>query len=298
MRFDLVDLRLFQLVAEAGSITAGAERAHLALASASERIRGMEAALGVALLERGRRGVRPTPAGLALAHHARLVLQQVERMRGDLGDYARGLKAHVRLLSNTAALTEFLPEALGAFLTAHPHIDIDLEERLSAEIVAAVAEGRAEIGIVADTVDLGDLETFPFRVDRMVLVTARGHRLAGRREIGFAEVLDEPFVGLGEGSALQDYLAGHAARLGRRPRYRVRLRSFDAVCRMVERGVGVGVVPQSAARRCRAMAIRRVRLKDLWATRHLTICVRRFGELSAPAQMLVDEIKAQGGAAA
>ena len=299
MRFDLVDLRLFLFVVEAGSITAGAERAHLALASASERIRGMEAALGVALLERGRRGVCPTPAGQALAHHARLVLQQIERMRGDLGDYARGLKGHVRLLSNTAALTEFLPEALSAFLTAHPHIDIDLEERLSAEIVQAVAEGQAEIGIVADTVDLGDLETFPFRVDRMVLVTARGHRLTARREIGFAEALDEPFVGLGEGSALQDYLAGHAARLGRRPRYRVRLRSFDAVCRMVERGVGVGVVPESAARRCRrAMAIQRIRLTDPWASRHLTICVRRFGDLSVHARLLVDEITAHGGAAA
>ena len=83
------------------------------------------------LLERGRRGVSQTPAGRALAHHARVVLQQVERLRGELGDYAHGLKGHVRVLANTAAMSEFLPEALGNFLAAHPRIDVNLEERLS-----------------------------------------------------------------------------------------------------------------------------------------------------------------------
>src|SRR3546814_3555933 len=153
MRFDLTDLRLFLHVAEAGSITHGADRANMALASASARIRGMEEALGVPLLERGRRGAKPTPAGQALLHHARVVLQQMERMRGELGDYARGLKGHVRLLCNTAALTEFLPEALAGYLAAYPNVDVDLEERLSYEIVQAVAEGLADIGIVADSAD-------------------------------------------------------------------------------------------------------------------------------------------------
>ncbi len=277
---------------EAGSITRGAARAHLALAAASARMQNLEAALGTALLERGRRGVRPTPAGHALVHHARVVLLQVERLRGELGGYARGLTGEVRLLSNTAALAEFLPEALSTFLAAHPAIDIDVEERLSSEIVQAVAEGQAEIGIVADTVDLGALETFPFRTDRLVLVTARRHPLAARRRIRFAEVLDEPFIGLGAGSALQDHLAVHAARLGRRPKYRVRLRSFDAVCRLVERGVGIAIVPDTAARRCaRAMAIRRIPLADPWALRHLTICVRRFDELTVQARLLVEALK-------
>lgn len=293
MRFDLTDLRLFLRVAETGSLTQGAARAHLALASASARIRGMEDELKVPLLERERRGVRLTPAGRALVHHARTVLEQIDRMRGDLGSYASGLKGQVRLLANTAALTEFLPERLGAFLAAHPHVDIDLEERLSTEIVQAVAGGQAEVGIVADTVDLGALETFPFQVDRLVLVMARGHPLGARRALSFAEVLDEPFVGLTEGSALQDHLAVHASRLGRRPKYRVRLRSFDAICRMVEQGVGVGVIPEAAARRCqRSMALRRIPLSDAWASRRLSLCVRRYGELSPYARLLVDALQA------
>ncbi|WNG60862.1 LysR family transcriptional regulator [Archangium gephyra] len=293
MRFDLTDLRLFLHVAEAGSITGGAQRSHLALASASARICGMEEELGVPLLERERRGVRTTPAGRALVHHARTVLEQLERMRGELGEYAHGLKGHVRLMSNTSALTEFLPEALSSFLAEHPNVNIDLEERLSYEIVQAVAEGRVEMGIVSDSVDLTGLETFPFRVDQLVVVTARTHPLAARRELRFSEVLEQDFVGLASGSALQDYLSEHAARAGRRLKLRVRLRGFDAICRMVERGIGIGVVPATAARRCqKSMAIRGLRLTDAWARRQLTLCVRRFAELPLHARQLLQHLSA------
>ena len=292
VRFDLTDLRLFLHTAEAGSITAGAERAHLTLASASARIRGMEDTLGVPLLTRNRRGVETTAAGRTLVHHARVVLQQMDRMRGELSEYARGLKGYVRLLSNTAAMTEFLPETLSAFLAAHPEVDIDLEELVSHEIVEAIAQGRADIGIVNDAVDLSGLETFPFRHDRLVLVTARDHPLADRRELAFVETLQEDFVGLTGDNALQAYLAGHAARAGHRLKYRVRLRSFDAVCRMVERNVGVGVIPEHAAIRLqRSMGIRRVRLTDAWATRLLRICVRDFGDLPVFARQLIEHLR-------
>ena len=294
MRFDLIDLRLFLHVAETGSITHGAARANLALASASARIRGMEETLGVGLLERGRRGVRPTPAGEALVHHARVVLQQLERMKGELGDYARGLKGHVRVLSNTAAMTEFLPDALATYLADHPNIDIDLEERPSYEIVQAVAQGLADLGIVADGLDLGALETFPFRLDRLVAVVPRGHRLAKRRQLAFRDIVAHDFVGLSPGSALQDHLGAHAARAGRALKLRVRVRGFDAVCRMVERGVGLGIVPETAARRFRrTMAIATVRLSDPWALRQLTICVRRFDALPVHAQRLVEHLATQ-----
>ncbi|WNG42464.1 LysR family transcriptional regulator [Archangium violaceum] len=293
MRFDLTDLRLFLHVTEAGSITGGAARTHLALASASARIRGMEEALGVPLLERERRGVRPTPAGRTLVHHARTVLEQLERMRGELGEYAHGLKGHVRLMANTSAMTEFLPEALSAFLADHPNVNVDLEERLSYDIVRAVAEGLADVGIVSDSVELAGLETFPFRMDRLVLVTPRAHPLAAHRELRFAEVLDHEFIGLATGSALQDYLSEHAARAGRRLKFRVRLRSFDAICRLVERGIGIGVVPETAARRCqKSMGIRGLRLTDAWAQRRLTLCVRRFAELPVHAQQLVQRLRA------
>src|SRR5512141_161893 len=214
MRFDLTDLSLFRHIVEAGSITHGAGRANLALAAASTRIRNMEETLGAPLLVRARHGVTPTQAGRTLLTHARTMLEQAERLREDLGAYAGGLAGQVRVLSNTNALTEFLPEALSSFLMAYPDISVDLEERLSDEIVGLMAEGAADIGIVAGTVEYGGLHTFPFRSDRFVLVVARSHPLASRSRIGFAEVLEYDMVGLDRASAIQRFLADKANRVG------------------------------------------------------------------------------------
>jgi DNA-binding transcriptional LysR family regulator len=295
MRFDLTDLRLFLHVVEAGSITHGAERMHLAVAAASTRIRNMEAELGTPLLHRARQGVEPSEAGRTLLYHARVLLQQAERMRGDLAEYADGLRGQVRLMSNTNALTEFLPEALSAFLAAHPQVNIDLEERLSDEIVAAVADGTADVGIVAATVELAGLEVLPFRVDRFVLVVAPGHPLSTVGRMAFAEALDHDFVGLDRASALQRFLSEKAERIGRRLRLRVQLRSFDAVCRLVECNVGIGVVPATTAERhAKTMAIHRIELIDEWAVRKLTICVRRRADLPIYARELVEHLARPG----
>ncbi|CDG85270.1 LysR substrate-binding domain-containing protein [Janthinobacterium agaricidamnosum] len=300
MRFDLVDLQLFLQVAETGSLTAGAERSHMALASASARVRGMEEELGMPLLVRGRRGVAPTPAGQTLLHHARLVLRQIDKMRGELGEYGQGLKGHIRLLSNTAALSEFLPEALGAFMERYPNVNVDLEERLSDDIVKAVVDGAADVGIVSDSVDMSGLQTFPFRQDRLVAIVAANQAAnlttGEHGTVDFAGLLDFDFIGLAGGSALHQYLSLHAARAGRRLKVRVRLRSFDAICRMVENGVGISVVPQSAALRCAlTMAIRIVGLSDAWSVRNLTICVRQFDELPLYTRQLVEEIQTTSG---
>jgi molybdate transport repressor ModE-like protein len=296
VRFDLTDLRLFVQVAETASITHGAEQTKMALASASARIRGMEAVLGVPLLERHPRGVKLTPAGHALVHHAHVVLQQLERMRGELGKYAHGLKGHVRLLSNTIASTEFLPEALGSFLASHPNVDIELEERPSHEIVQAVGAGFADVGIVVDLVDLANLETFPFATDQLVLIAPRDHPLGSFRQIAFRELLGQEFVGLNSANALQNYLGQQAVRAGRTLKLRVQLSGFDAICRMVEHGVGIAVVPETATRFRRRRAITVVRLTDAWTLRKLVLCVRRFDDLSGQAKQLIDHLKGRSRA--
>jgi DNA-binding transcriptional LysR family regulator len=293
MRFDLVDLNLFRHIVEAGSITQGAARARLALAAASTRVRHMEQALGAPLLVRGRQGVAPTQAGRTLLQHARSILRQAERLHEDLGAYAGGLAGQIRVFSNTNALTEFLPEALSSFLAGHPHVSVDLEERLSDEIVGLIAEGVGDVGIVAGTVEAGNLETYPFRKDRFVLVVARDHPLAKRARIEFARVLDHDFVGLERSSSLQRFLAAKAARIGRVVRLRVQLRSFDAVCRLVACNVGIGIVPQTTARRAaKTQPIAIVALADPWALRDLRICVRHFAELPPFARQFVEHLRA------
>lgn len=297
MRFDLTDLRLFADVVEAGSITRGAERSRLALAAASTRIRAMEGEIGAALLVRSRQGVEPTAAGRTLLKHARAMLEQSTRMRAELDAFTKGVSGEVRILANTNASTEFLPQALSVFLARHPHVRIDLEERLSDEIVGLIAEGAADVGIVAGTVDIGSLEAFPFRSDRFVVVAPADHPLASRRRVDFVEVLDYDVVGLERSSALQRFLSAKAARLGRAISLRVQLRSFDAVCRLVEAGVGVGVVPHTtAARVSGSQRLSVIELGDEWAARELTICVRRFAALRPYAQDLVRSLRepAQG----
>jgi DNA-binding transcriptional LysR family regulator len=292
MRFDLTDLSLFRHIVEAGSITHGAERANLALAAASTRIRNMEHALGTELLTRGRQGVTPTQAGRTLLQHARVILDQSERLREDLGAYAGGVAGQIRLLSNTNALTEFLPEVLSSFLADHPNVSVDLEERLSEEIVALIAEGVADIGIVAGTVDARRLARYPFRQDRFVLVVPKKHPLAKRTEIDFDEVLDHDFIGLERQSAAQRFFADKASRIGRPLRLRVQLRSFETVCRVVEFGVGVGIVPRSTALRAvKTMAICMLDINDEWAVRDLTICVRDLSALPPFARQLVEHLR-------
>jgi DNA-binding transcriptional LysR family regulator len=252
----------------------------------------MEAALGADLLIRSRQGVTLTAAGRTLLKHARGLLAQAARMREDLSAFAGGRSGEVRLLANTNALTEFLPEALSSFLAAHPQVSVDLEERLSDEIVGLIAEGVGDVGIVAGTVEVGALETFPFRLDRFVVVTARDHPLARRTRVAFAEVLDYDVVGLERSSSLQRFLMGKAARAGRPLKARVQLKSFDAVCRLVEAGVGVGVVPATTARRAeRTMALSVIDLADDWAVRDLNIVVRSLDDLRPYARALVETLR-------
>jgi DNA-binding transcriptional LysR family regulator len=291
MRVDITDLRLFRDVAEAGSITGGAARSHLALAAASTRIRGLETDVGAPLLTRSRSGATLTVAGRALLVHARAMLAGAERLTEDMQAYRAGLAGEVRLLSNTNAM-EFLPEALASFLAANPGVSVDLEERLSDEIVGLVAEGAADLGIAAGTVDFGSLKTFPFRTDRFVLVTAPDHPLAGAVGLVFADALASDFVGLDRASALQRFLAEKAARAGRTLRLRVQLRSFDAVCRLAEAGVGVGVAPETTARRAAAtMRLALTPLADDWALRELTLCARDLDALKPTARRLADALR-------
>lgn len=295
MRFDPADLRLFLSVVETGSITAGAERAHLALASASARIKGMEEAIGTALLTRSRAGAAPTPAGEALAHHARLILDQTERMRGELARYGRGLKGHVRLWCNTAALGGHLHGDLAAFLTAHPDVDLDLSEQPSRQITLALAQGLIHLGIGSDAVDTRGLELSPYGEDRLVAVLPPGHALAERPAVRFAELLAEPFVGLPPGNAMQELVGRQALRTGAAPKYRVRVNSFEPVAEMVAAGVGVAVLPEAAALRLAAEGTLAVRpLDEPWTRRRLVLCVRSRAALPAFARELLEHLEARG----
>ncbi|MDI2593664.1 LysR substrate-binding domain-containing protein [Pseudomonas sp. 681] len=287
MHFDLTDLRLYLHILDTGNITAGAARSHLSLAAASARIRAMEASLGIEFLQRGRRGVTPTPAGKALAQHARLLLQQAERMQQDMAEYAKGVKGQVRLLCNTTAITEYLPELLADFLRRHPNLDIDLQEMPSARITHALRQGAADLGIVSDALDIHGLQSRPFRDDPLVLILPLDHPLADSDSVNFSDTLQHDYVGLNANSALAVYLEEQALHTGVRMQIRIRADGFDGVMRMVARGAGLAVVPLAAVeRRSAEKSFRCVVLQAPWAQRKLLLCARDFTALPAYASAL------------
>ncbi|MCE2870288.1 MAG: LysR substrate-binding domain-containing protein [Oxalobacteraceae bacterium] len=292
--FDLPDIKLFVNIAEANSLTRGAERSHMSLPAASIRIKNLEEGLGVKLLYRTSQGVTLTPPGQAFMHHARLVLQQLSDLRADLSEYVKGTRGHVRIFANTTAMAEFLPALLQKFLATHPDVNVDLKERLSHDIVRAVAEGKVDVGIVAGNVRTDGLETLALSEDRLVLVTSETHVLANRGRIDFSEALTHDFVGMVEASAIHSFLAQAANDLNRPIKIRIQVGNFEAACRMIESGVGIGVVPfSSASRHAKTMNICMVELTDEWAIRKMQVCVRNVQALPAFARELVELLVAK-----
>ena len=238
-----------------------------------------------------------TPSGDAFLRHAKQVLRQIEHLRGDIHEYSRGIKGQIRMLANTTAMTESMPAVLSRYLASHPDVTVELRERLSYLIVKAVAEGAADIGIVAGRPAGFELEFIPYREDKLVLVTPKMHALAAAKSVAFADTLGHDYVGLSEWSAIHAFLIQNADRLGHLFRFRVEVSNFETVCRMIEAGVGIGVVPDRVARRyVKNLNIQIVQLSDDWAQRNLHICVRNMAELPGFTRdfvtMLIDDAKA------
>ena len=289
-RVDPFDLQLFASVLEHGTITAAAQAMSLSLAAASTRLQALEHRVGAKLLERSKAGAAPTDAGRALARQAQRVLSELDSLHIEMAAFGRGLRGTVRLLCNTAAMSEALPPRIGRFLAQHPDIDLDLQELSSEAVLEALWRGTADVGIVADYVDTTGLVVQPWRDDELVAVLPATRRRASG--IRFAELLDRPFVGLSAHSGLSRFLARQAARSGRVPHHRVRVGSFDAVACLVGAGVGVAVMPLHAAQRWCDASVQVAALKDSWAKRRLLVCSTAAAAAQPGAQALISSLLA------
>lgn len=294
MHFDLPDLRLFIHIAESPSLTQGARRAHLSPAAASARIKALEGQLGLRLLYRDSRGVELTPAGQRLLQHARLIMRQVDYLKSEFTEYGADAAGHIRIFANTTAVTEFLPEVLAGFLAARPGVTVDLQERLSRDIVRGVLDGGADLGIIAGPVAASGLQVLHFSTDRLVLAVPRGHALAGQRRVKLRQTLDYQHIGLHEGSTLLSFLREQVEKLGESLALRIQVSSFEASCRMIEAGVGIGIIPESAARRhSRTMELAIVELDEPWAVRERSILVRDLEALPGSVRALIATLRGE-----
>lgn len=292
MRCDLTSLEVFVAVAEEANLTRAAERVHLVVSAVSKRIAELEELFGTSLLMRQPRGVTLTPAGQSLLHYAHQVLQLVDRMQGDLGAYAEGIKGHVRIHSNTSALVQFLPSELETFLKRYPMINLEIEERVGAAIVRAVLEGSADLGILGTQTPLRGLNSIPYHRDRLAIGVSVDHPLSERAVANFGEVLDYPIVGPHVDSSLWSLMADVAAGYGKPINQRIQVSSFDCMCRLVEVQLGVALLPVGVLKPfADAGCLRIVQLTDEWADRQLLIVVRDLDALSYPARTLIEHLR-------
>lgn len=288
---DHFSLHLFILVCEEGTISRASERAFMAPSAVSKRVSDIEGRFGTPLLKRSKRGVEPTPAGLALLRHARALTRAMERLDSELSEYAEGARGHVRVLANVSSIMEFLPEELSDFMLENPRIQTDIEERFSPDVVRGVAEGNADLGICRRSMAVGNLDFLPYRQDHLAVVVGVGHPLADHTSIAFEDTLAFDHLGLSAFATLNTFMREDAQRYGKELRFRSYVSSFDAAFRLVQFGLGLAVFPlEAVARYAQLFDLRIIPLTDDWALGGFVICVRDRDALSLSARKLLDHL--------
>lgn len=296
-QIDLSTLDLFMLTCETGSIAQAAERGQIVASAISKRIAELELLARTPLLHRHARGVRPTPAGELLLRHAKAILMQVEHLRADLGEYARGVRGVVRLSANASAVEQFLPEDIASFVSQHPEIRIDLRQNTSRAVARAVRDGVVDLGICSPSEEAAGLAVLPYQREHMVLVIPAGHALSKRRRMLYEDALDYPQIGLRDSSIVRETLDREAQSVHRALQQRIEVDSLSAMCRMIECGLGVGVMPEGAFRALdKAKRLRAVALSDSWAERELNLYAVDFAGLPAAARGFAEAISARENA--
>lgn len=297
--FDPVTLRLFIAVCDERNIARAAAREAIVPSAISKRIAALEAGLGVALIERGRRGIVPTPAGEALLRRARDVLGTMEQLHAELSEFASGVQGSVRVFASLSVLSEFLPDDVGAFLAANRHVRVSLEERVSSEIVRGVREGAVDFGVCWDAGDLKGLQTLRYRADHLCVAMLPTHPLAGGSRVAFVDALAYEQIEIQPGSIVQRTLRRAAALAAKPLRHRIQVSNFEAACRNVAAGLGIAVVPREAVQaHARALDLQLLPLTDSWAERRFVICLRSRESLTPSARLLVEWLQERAQAAA
>ncbi|WLH69839.1 LysR family transcriptional regulator [Pseudomonas sp. FP2309] len=288
-RLDLITLQLFVAVFEEGTLTRAAAREAIAVSAASKRLMELEHVLGVSLFVRRAKGMDLTAAGETLLHHARQMLFNVEKMGLELGEHSHGVRGYVRMLANLSAIIQFLPEDLRDFSERHPEIKTDLEERPSTGVVQGVLDGVADLGICSCDTDTKGLPSVTYRLDKLVVLMPADHPLAARDSLAFSETLGSDYVGLHAASSINMRTHAAAREAGEMLRLRIHVPGFDAMCRMVQANMGIGILPQKAYELFgRALGLHAVPLTDAWSERRLILVARDEAQLSPVSRLLFD----------
>lgn len=292
--FDPLSLRLFVTICEEQSLTCAAERANLTTSAVSKRLAALEDQIRAPLLERSRRGVKLTAAGEALLPAARSLLQSMSRVQLSLSEYAQGVHGHVRVAASMSPISSFLPGDIATFVRRHDRVHVSLDERVGADVVRSVEEGRADLGICWDETGTRGLQTIPYRADHLVVLAHRSHAIASRKRISFAETLQYERASIQGGSIVQLTQQRLAIAEGESLKSHVQVRTYDGACRIVAANLAIAIVPKEPSRPLvRSFGLRAIPLSDEWALRRFVVCVKDRSELPSPARLLLEALAAQ-----
>jgi DNA-binding transcriptional LysR family regulator len=293
---DLTSLRLFVSVCETGNIARAGEKANIVGSAISKRLAQLEDTVGTPLLTRKRHGVAPTAAGQTLLEHARGMLAGASLIERDMAAYGAGVRGQVRMLASASALAESLADDIADFLRqpSHQAIQVDLEERVSPDIVRGIRGGVAALGVCWDAADIGALQSKPYRTDQLCMVVPRKHPLAAKKRLRFAETMAYEHVSLPVNSAVQVLVHREAARIGGKLRMRVIVTNFEAALRVVRAGLAISLVPREVAQiYAEAYGLKLVPLDEPWSERRFIIVYGDDATLPPAAQLLLEHLAAQ-----
>lgn len=285
---DLQSLRIFLAACEMRSMSKAAERLNIALSAASRRLSLLEQELNTPLIMRRPHGIEPTAAGVTMMNYARDVLRLGDKLKVSLDEHRSGIRGYVRVSASSSVLVQRLARDISQFVRQNPQIKLDLEERPSEATISAVLNKQADIGIIVRDNQVDGLKILDYSGDRLAVALPNDHRFRRRRELRFADILDEDMVALESGTATHRLLSSRAIELGRPMKVRVQVRSFEVMCLMINQGLGIGILPELAARPLsKTLNIRLVSLAEAWARREYAICVRALEALEAPSSRLI-----------
>jgi DNA-binding transcriptional LysR family regulator len=293
---DLTSLRLFVAVCENGNIARAAEQNSLVASAVSKRLSALERSLGTPLLTRVKHGVSPTPAGQTLLEHAREMLARAMRIERDMELFASGTKAQIRLLASASALAEHLADDTAVFLRARENgnIRIDIEERLSPDIIRGIREGAAAIGVCWDATPTLGLQTLPYRSDQLCVAVPANHPLTKKKTLSLLDTLDYEHASMPSNSAVQVMLQRAAAQLGRNISHRVVVSNFESALRVVRANLAITVVPREVGQvYAQTYKLALMPLAETWSTRQMILVFSNMETLSPSARALLGFLHAQ-----
>lgn len=287
MRLDIFDLELFLYVVETGSLTKGAQCASLSLQAASERIKKLEQQMSTALFIRHAQGVTLTLAGQTLLEQAQVLVRQAHQLKISMQAFTQQTSNTLTLWCNSSVQSEYLPALLPDYLVENPHIQIELQEAETPDIIQALEKQQARLGLISSFFPARSLQTLAFADDPLVLICTPDHPLTQLQVVELADIVDFSFVGLMSHYSLQQSIEAQARSLQAEIQYRLRLPNFAAIAQVVANGVGIAIIPKRAAQRLNQLYdFHQIKLQGAWANRKLLLAAANFDQLPTPYQHL------------